>query len=127
MAERASAAAGAVKRTSVSIELSQVQIERVLRDAGAAHSILQVILAGMSRVALASEQLDDRRLSRSLLLGLSLLAAMPTDGSYASLTALSRALGMSMSMAHRYASTLTATGLLERDAITRRYRLAYAP
>jgi len=131
MAEGPPADAGAAARASVSIELSQRQVDRVLKDARATKSVSMLVLAGLPEardvLALAPEQLEDPRLSRSLLLGLSLLAALPTDGSDVSLTALARALGMSMSTAHRYAATLTATGLLERDPTTRRYRLAYAP
>jgi hypothetical protein len=90
-----------------------------------------LLLSGLSELrdvlARAPEQLDDPRLSRSLLLGLLLLSALPMDGGYAGLTTLARALGMSMSTAHRYASTLVAVGLLERDPATRQYRLAHAP
>jgi DNA-binding MarR family transcriptional regulator len=102
----------------------------VIRDASAVGSISMLVLSGLSELrevlTRAPEQLDDPRLSRSLLLGLLLLSALPTDGSYVGLTVLARALEMSMSTAHRYASTLVAAGLLERDPATRQYRLAYA-
>jgi hypothetical protein len=102
----------------------------VIRDASATGSVSMLVLSGLSDVrelfALAPELLDDPRMSRSLLLGMLMLCALPADGSYAGLTALSRALGMSMSTAHRYASTLVAVGLLERDPVTRQYRLAHA-
>jgi hypothetical protein len=114
---------------SISIELSQAQLASVLRDASVAGSISQLVLSGVSDLrdvlAMAPEQLDDPRLSRSLLLGLLLLSALPADGSYTGLTVLARTLGMSMSTAHRYASTLLAVGLLDRDPTTRQYRLAY--
>ncbi len=70
------------------------------------------------------EQIDDRRLSRSLLSGLLLLACFPTDGTYLSNTEVARLVGMNMSTAHRYISTLVSVGLLERDPGTRQYRLA---
>ncbi len=63
-------------------------------------------------------------LSRSFLLGLSLLAGFPADGSDLSITDTARMLDMSPSTAHRYVSTLVAAGLLEQDTGTRLYRLA---
>jgi DNA-binding IclR family transcriptional regulator len=39
---------------------------------------------------------------------------------------LSKELGMSLSTAHRYLTTLVATGLVERKPTTRKYRLANA-
>jgi len=64
-------------------------------------------------------------MSRSLLLGLLLFATLPADGSSAAITDLGQLLGMSNSTAHRYATTLVAAGLVERDPQTRRYRLAH--
>lgn len=69
-------------------------------------------------------QLEDRRLSRSLLSGLLVLSCFPSDGSYLGIAELARMLGMNTSTTHRYVTTLLAVGLLERDAATRRYRLA---
>ena len=69
------------------------------------------------------EQLDDGRLSRSLLHGLLMLAVFPVDGSYLGNADLARMLGMNQSTTHRYLSTLVAVGLVERDPATRRYRL----
>jgi IclR helix-turn-helix domain len=116
------------QRSSISIELSQAQLASVLRDASAVGGNSPLVLSGLSGVrdvlASAPEHLDDPRLSRSLLLGLLMLCALPADGSYTGLTVISRTLGMSMSTAHRYASTLLAAGLLERDPATRQYRLA---
>lgn len=68
--------------------------------------------------------MDDRRLSRSLLSGLLVLAALPADGSYVRLVDVARATGMNNSMIHRYVSTLMSVGLVERNPATRRYRLA---
>ncbi len=69
-------------------------------------------------------QMEDRRLSRSLLSGLLVLSCFPPDGGYMGIAELARVLGMNTSTTHRYVTTLLAVGLLERDAATRRYRLA---
>ena len=69
-------------------------------------------------------QMDDPRLSRSLLSGLLVLSCFPLDGSYLGIVQLARILEMNTSTAHRYVATLLAVGLLERDPVTRQYRLA---
>lgn len=69
-------------------------------------------------------QMDDRRLSRSLLSGLLVLSCFPPDGGYLGIAGLARMLAMNTSTTHRYVMTLLAAGLLERDSATRRYRLA---
>lgn len=71
-------------------------------------------------------QMEDRRLSRSLLSGLLVLSCFPTDGGYLGIAELARMLDMNTSTTHRYVTTLLAVGLLERDPSTRRYRLAPA-
>jgi DNA-binding MarR family transcriptional regulator len=70
------------------------------------------------------EQMEDRRLSRSLLSGLLVLSCFPPDGGYLGIAELARMLSMNTSTTHRYVTTLLAVGLLERDPATRRYRLA---
>jgi DNA-binding MarR family transcriptional regulator len=111
----------------VRLELSQAQVEQIVRAAGGSGS-MSVLLAGLEDVREAldagPDQLEDSRLSRSLLYGLLLLAAFPGDGSYLANAELARTLKMNPSTAHRYVSTLLAVGLVERDPATRRYRLA---
>jgi hypothetical protein len=119
----ADAVAGAER---VSIELSPAQVDRVVRSAAEGGS-MSVLLSGLRdvREVLAREprQMDDSRLSRSLLAGLLMLASFPTDGSYLGNAEIARMLDMNPSTTHRYVSTLMAVGLLERDPATRRYRL----
>jgi predicted transcriptional regulator len=114
---------------ATSIELSQAQLEHVLRDASGSGG-LSLALAGLSdvRAALARAQplLEDSRLSRSLMLGVLLLAAFPADGSYIGNSELAHTLDLSASTTHRYVSTLLALGLVERDAATRKYRITHA-
>jgi IclR family transcriptional regulator, pca regulon regulatory protein len=89
---------------------------------------MSVLLSGLEdlRTGLAAgpEQLDDSRLSRSLLSGLLILVAFPADGSYMGNAEIADTLGMNTSTAHRYIQTLVAVGVVERDPNTRRYRLA---
>jgi hypothetical protein len=112
----------------VVLELSKVQVDHVLRAAsGAGH--VSFLLSSLDDVkeALAgrSGELEDPRLSRSLMLGLLVLACFPLDGSYLGNTEVAAMLDLHLSTVHRYISTLTAVGLLEREPVTRRYRLAW--
>jgi IclR helix-turn-helix domain len=111
------------------VELSRAQVDGVIRDATRAGN-MSVLLSGLADVrdVLGSSPhiLDDTRLSRSLLSGLLMLAVMPPDGSYVGNAQLATRLGMSLSTAHRYLTTLVATGLVERDPAMREYRLANA-
>jgi len=120
---------------TVSIELSKAQVDQVVRSAGQGGT-MSVLLSALKdpnwTLALDSDewiypaQLEDRRLSRSLLSGLLVLSCFPADGGYLGIAELARMLGMNTSTTHRYVTTLLAVGLLERDATTRRYRLAAA-
>jgi DNA-binding MarR family transcriptional regulator len=108
------------------IELSPRQVDRVIRDA-LEEGNLSVMLAGIrdARDVIATErsQLQDGRLSQSLLAGLLTLAAFPSDGDCVSNSEISRSLGLSSSTVHRYISTLEAIGLVRREPGSRRYRL----
>lgn len=126
-AERLGAGSRRTERgTGVSVELSAAQVDGVVRAANDGGS-LAALLSGrgnLSEVLTAGlEQLEDPRLSRSLLLGLLLLASFPGDGSEVGIAALARMSAISQSTTHRYVSTLAAVGLLERDPDSRRFRL----
>jgi hypothetical protein len=117
-------------RDTVVIELDTAQVDQVVRAAADGGS-MSVLLAGIGEIGetlsrtLAGEnssQLEDPRLSRSLLWGLLVLASLPNDGSYTGVADIARATGMNMSTAHRYISTLLVAGLLQRDPATRKYR-----
>ncbi len=89
---------------------------------------MSVLLTGLAqtRQACADDlrEPDDRRLSRSLLTGLVILASMPDDGADVGVAELARLMGMNTSTTHRYLTTLLEIGLVERHPVTRRYRLA---
>jgi hypothetical protein len=120
-------AAGRPQPGSVSLDLSGDQVDQVMREAfdTAALSFMLVGRAGARAARQAAQQdLDDKRLSRSLVCGLLMLSAFPADRSSVRLVDIARDLDLRKSTAHRYLSTLVAVGLVERDEETRGYRVA---
>lgn len=119
----------------VMIELSKSQVDQVVRGAGEGGT-MSILLSALRdpdwTLAVDSEdwsypeQMEDRRLSRSLLSGLLVLSCFPADGGYLGIAELARMLDMNTSTTHRYVTTLLAVGLIERDPATRRYRIAAA-
>jgi hypothetical protein len=123
----------------ISITLSPAQVDQILRAAARSTvPSVSILVAGATKGRALAEDPptspadflpDDsnRRLSRSLLRGLSILTCFNgTDGERGILE-LARELGMSASTTHRYAMTLTELGLLERSPRTRKYRLPAPP
>jgi DNA-binding MarR family transcriptional regulator len=113
--------------SAVTIELTRPQVDRVVREAGAGSGVSSLLrgLAGSETLAERYESLaESPRLSRSLLLGLLVLATFPSGGESLAVTDVAVRLGMSPSTTHRYMTTLLAVGLLEQDPRTRRYRVA---
>ncbi len=119
--------AGAVQEV-VNLELSRAQVDKIVRAAAEAGS-MSLLLTGLgdSRETLERAQRQigdtDANLSSSLLSGLLVLAAFPSDGSSLGNAEVARMMGMNPSTAHRYITTLVVAGLLEKDTGTRRYRL----
>jgi hypothetical protein len=123
-------------RAAIVIELSKSQVDKVVRGAGQGGT-LSVLLSAVrdSEWPLSPDsqewayptQMDDRRLSRSLLSGLLVLSCFPPDGGYLGIAELARMLDMNTSTTHRYVTTLLAVGLLERNSSTRKYRLVSQP
>jgi DNA-binding MarR family transcriptional regulator len=110
----------------ITIELTRPQVDRVVRESANGTGISSLLrgLAGSDTLAERYQALaESPRLSRSLLLGLLVLASLPGDGSSLAVSDVAAALGMSPSTTHRYMTTLLAVGLLEQDPRTRRYRL----
>jgi Fic family protein len=113
----------------VQLALSRSQVDQIVRAASEAGS-MALLLTGLgdSREALEKAQQQvgstEANLSSSLLSGLLVLAAFPTDGSSLGNAEVARLMGMNPSTAHRYITTLVVAGLLEKDSGTRRYRLA---
>jgi DNA-binding MarR family transcriptional regulator len=108
------------------IELSQAQVDQIMRDAPGAGNLSSLLRKLEEDQGLLTDlaQLDFRYLSRSLLMGMLVLAAFPADGSYAKNAEVAARLNLNTSTAHRYVATLAALGLLVRDPGTRRYRRA---
>jgi hypothetical protein len=111
----------------VAIELSEAQVAQVVRMASGSPngSGLMSRLQNVSdALHVPASQLEDPRLSRSLLAGLAVLASFPSDRGYVGNGELAKRAGMSASNTHRYVSTLLAAGLIDRDPASRKYRLA---
>ncbi len=113
--------------TSISIQLTGPQIDRVIRESGEGPGIASLLrgMAGDETLISRYEALaENPRLSRSLLLGLIVLASFPGEGESLAVSDIAGRLGMSPSTTHRYLTTLLSVGLLEQDARSRRYRIA---
>src|ERR1700677_4919641 len=114
----------------VTIQLSQAQIDGVLRDADSGGLLgligeMEAIVGAEEIEFLRSlERSNDPRFPRSLLRGLMVLASLNPDGAGRQVTDVARELDMGVSTTHRYMSTLLEVGLLERDPVSREYRRA---
>ncbi len=114
--------------SAISIELTRTQVDQVVRSSSTGSGVSSVLHGLADRGLLASypELSRSPRLSRSLLLGLVVLACFPTDGNALAVTDVATTLGLSPSTTHRYMTTLLAVGLLEQDPRSRRYRVPVA-
>jgi DNA-binding MarR family transcriptional regulator len=115
--------------SGICIELTGAQVEKVVRKSSRDDGISGLLRGPRDRAALASKSralADSPRLSRSLLLGLMVLACFPADESSLAISDVAGQLSMSPSTTHRYITTLLAVGLLEQDPRTRRYRVPVA-
>jgi hypothetical protein len=107
------------EQVSIAITLSPTQVDEVVRAASQSRApSISTVIGGY-----LPSDLNDPRLSQSLLRGLSLLTCFGPDGSARGIVEIAHDAGMSPSTAHRYASTLVELGLLERDPKSRKYRL----
>jgi DNA-binding MarR family transcriptional regulator len=109
------------------IELTKSQIGQVVRTAGQGGTV-SVLLSSLRDVDGVAwtypQEMEDRRLSKSLLSGLLVLGCFPPDGRSLGVVEVAELAHMSPSTAFRYVATLLAAGLIEQDAATRKYRLA---
>ncbi len=114
----------------VAIELTPQQLADVLRQVAETNSVAAVI-SGLTlpvSAGLALSRASSRASSsRSLLLGLVVLAALPATGEARRLKEVAKELELSPSTTHRYLNTLVSLGLVERDDDSRRYRRASMP
>jgi DNA-binding MarR family transcriptional regulator len=112
--------------SGISIELTRMQVNQIVRGASEEDSV-SILLRGLSQRGTFASQFrslsESPRLSRSLLLGLLVLACFPTDGDALAVTDVAERLRMSPSTTHRYMTTLLAVGILEQDPRSRRYRV----
>jgi hypothetical protein len=117
-----------VGREGVSLTLTNDQVELVLADvaARAGHGELHSVVMSPGVLA-ASQLLEDRTVSRSLLYGLMTLSCLPPDGSEWGITDIARELGLPDATVRRYIYTLRLIGLLEQNPQTRKYYRASTP
>lgn len=117
----------------VSVELTNAQVESVVRATADAHGpSLSLLLSGLIAEQAISEssleqrywaELESGRLSHSLFRGLLILALFISGEEGRGVVDVARQLGLSPSTTHRYITTLVAFGLLVQDPATRKYRL----
>jgi hypothetical protein len=127
----------------ISIALSPIQIEQVIRSAGHTRNgaVSNLLIAALdnahssndadhkqdrplreaTQLAL-NDALSDPQLSQSLLRGLSILSCYGSERPWRAIVDLAKELDMSPSTTHRYVKTLRAVGLLEQNPMTREYR-----
>jgi hypothetical protein len=134
------------KEDEISITLSPVQVEQVMRLAGQSRNgtVSNLLLAALDNAykpgngnkrgrgktkslqAATQEALEDAltdpQLSQSLLRGLAILSSYGPERPWRAIIDLAHQLGMSPSTTHRYVKTLRAVGLLEQNPTTREYR-----
>ena len=110
----------------IEIKLSPTQVEEVVRSAKPrrAPGFAEMITTVLGRADTGVPADDDRRMSRSLLRGLAVLACFEANDESLGLMEIADRLGISPSTIHRYLLTLAQVGLLEQSQETRRYSLA---
>jgi hypothetical protein len=131
--EQQSSAGSRVSEQLVRLELTNAQVEDVIRASTQAQGpSLSLLLSGLVTERTISEgSLEDRyaaelesgRLSHSLFRGLLILALFISSHEGRGVVEVARQLGLSPSTTHRYMTTLVAFGLLVQDPGTRKYRL----
>jgi Mn-dependent DtxR family transcriptional regulator len=111
--------------STITVELTRAQVDQVVRRSANAPGVSGMLhrLAEGGLVSNFPELAASSRLSRSLLLGLTVLACFPTDGSPLSVADVAGRLDLSPSTTHRYMTTLLSVGLLVQDPRSRRYRV----
>src|SRR5271170_1807867 len=96
----------------VPLALTAGQITQVLQAAGDNTGVSAPLLGWMDPAALAEAALliEDRKLSKSVLLGLAMWVSFPADGSPRRLKDVAHELNLAASTSHRYVNTLVAAG-----------------
>jgi hypothetical protein len=110
----------------VTVILSAAQVEAVVHQATAPTALGHAFAMALDDPGALSSflrpLLGDHAYSRSVIRALIILAGFPADGTERELTTVAEEVGFSPATTYRYLHTLTAAGLLERDADSRRYR-----
>jgi hypothetical protein len=110
---------------SVTLKLTDEQVAELTRAATDAHALHALLAGADDRDQLAETiqaNYNDPRVSRSLLRGLAVLAAVPADGGERDLKSIANEVGLSKSTTHRYLTTWVRLGNLEQSPNSRAYR-----
>jgi len=113
----------------ITVTLSIPQVGHVLREATGTGGLRNMLMGQVDdlRVAIAAvmedPQLKSHQISYSTLKAMDVWCAFAPPGTIRGIHEIARELGLSASTTHRYAQTLLAIGLLERDPQTKKYRI----
>jgi len=113
----------------ITLTLSIPQVGHVLREATGTGGLRGTLLGQVDdlRVAIAAvlqgPELDIPKISLSALKALDVWCAFAPPGTIRGIHEIAHEVGLSASTTHRYAQTLLAIGLLERDPQTNKYRI----
>ena len=106
-------------RNGLVLILTDAQVAQVLRGAATTRESPPQLMSPEELIH--SSFMEDREISRSLLLGLAVLASFPADGAELGIKELAQRLGQARSTTHRYVNTLRAVGLVQQNAKTSKY------
>lgn len=111
----------------VYVRLSSEQVAQIIQRAGGVRDIMLAlhdrdIAVAITNLLQDSEEITGGTYSRSLLLGLSILATFAQGNRERGVVDIAEETGLTTSTTHRYLTTLHAAGLLERNPTTRKYR-----
>jgi hypothetical protein len=112
----------------VCVRLTRAQVDEVVRAAGPKSALLGLLQDLGAELQLPTADLvddpmmNDRRLSRSTLTGLMVLACLSPPGTERRVKDIATQLRLTSGTAHRFIRTLQAAGLVEQNPDTRMYR-----
>jgi hypothetical protein len=110
---------------AITIALTDDQLAHVMKGLSQ-RDTLAGLATDVDLAAAVADSLDETEAealgSHSLVRGLRILAALPSDGGELELAGLARALQMAPSTVHRYLQTWIACGVVQRDERSRRYK-----
>jgi DNA-binding MarR family transcriptional regulator len=110
---------------AIPLSLTGSQVAQVI-EVVASEERGSILLSGLAnpRELTTLPLLENRKISRSLLLGLVVLVSFPANGGERGVKEIAHTLDLPASTTYRYIHTLVAAGLLVQEPVSRRYRRA---